>query len=119
MDLERDRTYIIHQILKYGTFADIQWLFKTYSKKDVSQVFINKPSKSYPKPLFYTIETLIKLANKKFTGEFHDKLFLEQLIYFNGLEIIPTAFLKEKHTPEEIKAFLEHEAETCLKKILP
>lgn len=67
----------------------------------------------------YTIETLINLANKKFTGEFHDKLFLEQLTYFNDLEIIPTVFLKEKHTPEEIKAFLGHEVEAYLKKILP
>ena len=67
----------------------------------------------------YTIETLIKLANEKFTGELHDKLFLEQLTYFDDLEIVPTVFVKEKHTPEEIKAFLGHEVETYLKKILP
>ena len=59
LDLERDRTYIIHQILKYGTFADIQWLFKTYSKKNVNHVFINKPSKSYPKPLFQFVKNYI------------------------------------------------------------
>lgn len=67
----------------------------------------------------YDMTTLITLAEKKFTGEFHDKLFLEQLTYFEDLEIVPTAFLKESYTPDDIKNFLSHQVELYLKSVLP
>lgn len=67
----------------------------------------------------YSIENLINLANKKFVGEFHDKLFLEQLIYFDDIEAIPTKFLKESYADTEIKSFLEQQVEMYLKKVLP
>lgn len=68
---------------------------------------------------FYTLEKLVNLANKKFTGEFHDKLFLEQLTFFDDVEIIPTNFLKESYTDSEIKSFLEQQVKVYLKKVLP
>lgn len=66
LDLERDKSYIIHQILKYGSFANISWLFKTYSKQNIAQTFIEKPSKSYPKSVFYFIKNyVLSLGDKK------------------------------------------------------
>lgn len=59
LDLDRDKSYIMHQVLKYGSFADISWLFKTYSKKDVTQTFIEKPSKTYPKSVFHFIKNYV------------------------------------------------------------
>jgi len=66
LDLERDKWYIIHQILSYGTFSDIRWLFNTYSKSDVINVFINRPSKTYPKVVYQFVKNyILNLKNKK------------------------------------------------------
>ncbi len=54
---------------------------------------------------------LAKLSQKKFGVEFNPKLFLEQLVFFKDLQITKTSFIKEKYSPEEIKKFLEKEAE--------
>jgi len=66
----------------------------------------------------YNIGKLVKLAEQKFIGEFHDKLFLQQLTYYSDLEIVPTVFLKETYKTEEIKTFLEQQVEAYLKKVL-
>ena len=67
----------------------------------------------------YDIPGIIDLAEKKFTGEFNPKLFLEQLTYFSDLQIVPIEFLKEPHSPPEIQSFLENQTESYIKKILP
>jgi len=56
---------------------------------------------------FYSIDTLISLATKKFGGEFNEKLFLSQLTYFADIDIVSTVYIKEKYSDDEIKAFLE------------
>ncbi|EKD64953.1 MAG: hypothetical protein ACD_50C00232G0002 [uncultured bacterium] len=72
LDLERDKGYIIHQVLIYGSFDDIRWLFQTYSKKEVLEVFLNHPSKNYPREVFYFIKNFVlslkpvKLAEEKY-----------------------------------------------------
>ena len=67
----------------------------------------------------YSIGQIIQLAEKKFTGEFNPKLFLQQLIYFDDIKIVETQFLKESYTPEEIKTFLGSQVEAYLKTVLP
>lgn len=59
LDIKRDKGYIIHQILIYGTFEELQWLFSTYSKKEIVDVFINNPQKLYPKSMFYFVKNFI------------------------------------------------------------
>jgi len=68
---------------------------------------------------FYSIEKILTLAKEKFGGEFNEKLFLGQLVYFDDIKIVPTVFLKESYTDDEIKSFLEKEVEAYIKKILP
>lgn len=63
----------------------------------------------------YLIEDLIKLAERKFGGEFSEKLFLGQLTYFDDIKIVTTVFLKEKYTDLEIKSFLEKEVRAYVK----
>ena len=66
LDLDQDKEYIIHQVLNYGSFADIRWLFQTYSKKDVASVFVNHPAQSYPKPVFHFVKNfLLGLKNHR------------------------------------------------------
>lgn len=54
----------------------------------------------------YSIKDLIKLAERKFGGEFSEKLFLGQLTYFDDIKIVPTVFLREKYTDLEIKSYI-------------
>lgn len=65
----------------------------------------------------YSLKKTIKLAEKKFAGEFNEKLFLGQLTYFDDLEIFPTVFLKESYTPNQIKFFLGERVREYLKKV--
>ena len=67
----------------------------------------------------YSVNDLIDLAEKKYGGEFSSKLFLGQLTYFEDVKILPTVFLKEKYSDQEIKSYLEREVRLYLKKILP
>lgn len=65
LNLERDKAYIVHQILIYGTLDDIRWLLKTYSKKEIVDTFLKTPYKNYPKYVFYFVKNyLLKLKNK-------------------------------------------------------
>lgn len=62
-----------------------------------------------------TLEEIINLAKKKFKGEFNENLFLEQLVYFKDLEIVPIKFLQESFDDKETKKFLEEEVKKYLK----
>lgn len=67
----------------------------------------------------YATDKIVALAKKKFNGEFNEKLFLEQLCYFDDVDILPTVFLKESYTPAQIQAFLQKEVRNYLARILP
>lgn len=72
LDLEKDKSYIIHQILLYGTFDEIRWLFRTYPKKVILNVFLEYPRQIYPKEVFRFVKNYIlslkriKLAEEKY-----------------------------------------------------
>src|SRR3989304_7077168 len=52
LDLQKDQTYIIHQILAYGTWDQIKWLFDVYTTSTISNVFSHKPEKDYSEKSF-------------------------------------------------------------------
>ncbi len=66
----------------------------------------------------YTLEDVIRLAEKKFAGEFNAKLLLPQLTFFDDITMAETAFLKESYTEEEIKKFLGEQVDAYLKTVL-
>lgn len=43
LDAQKDKTYIISQVLRYGSLDEIKWLFKTYPKKEIKSVFTKHP----------------------------------------------------------------------------
>ena len=64
LDLEKDKVYIIHQILSYGNLKQIRWLFKVYDKKTIREVFLKTPKNIYNLPELYFIKnTLLGLKN--------------------------------------------------------
>lgn len=59
LDHDRDRTYIIHQVLSNGRLEDIQWLFKAYSRGEIAHEFLSKPYKSYRASRFHFVKTIL------------------------------------------------------------
>lgn len=41
LDLTKDKHYIISQVLNYGTWEDLKWLFKIYSEREIKNVVRN------------------------------------------------------------------------------
>jgi len=64
------------------------------------------------------LDKIISDAKKRFSGEFSEKLFLEQLSYFKDLEVVDIEFIKEKYTEKEIKKFLTEQVEKYTTKAL-
>jgi len=59
LDLEKDKIYIIHQILAYGDVADIKWLLTAYPKNTIDHVFTTTPYKDYRKSRFHFVKNMI------------------------------------------------------------
>lgn len=66
----------------------------------------------------FNLKKIIYLGKKKFKGEFIETQFLEQLRYFDDLQIVPVDFTKEKYNDEEIKNYLQSQVKDYLKKYL-
>lgn len=64
LDPEKNKVYIIHQILAYGRMEDISWLFQNYSLEEIRQVFLAAPSKNYRPARFHFVRNfLLSLEN--------------------------------------------------------
>jgi hypothetical protein len=64
LNTENDKNYIIHQILAYGTWNDLKWLFKTYGLTKIKNVFIKHPSKDYQPSVFnFVTRVLLELKD--------------------------------------------------------
>ncbi|MBU4298719.1 hypothetical protein KJ636_01635 [Patescibacteria group bacterium] len=59
LDWEKDKNYIIHQVLMYGDLKDISLLFKIYSRKQVREIFKKNPMKIYTPQNFNFIKKII------------------------------------------------------------
>lgn len=65
LNLKKDKYYIIHQVLIYGGMEELKWLFETYSKEEITDVFIHHPYRSYPRYLFYFVKNHLLDCKKK------------------------------------------------------
>lgn len=71
LDLEKDKIYVINQILAYGSLENVKWLFKNIPKSKIENIFINHPQKIYTKSAFHFTKTIllnlkINLDEKKY-----------------------------------------------------
>lgn len=74
LDLKEDKVYIINQILVYGSFKELKWLFRTYPKKTIREVFIHQPLKIYtPSAFNFAREILLGLKSQNFKIENYDR----------------------------------------------
>lgn len=62
IDLNINKKYIINQILAYGTWDNLKWLFKNYKLSDIREVFVNNPEKDYtPQGYNFTKNVLLNV----------------------------------------------------------
>jgi len=59
LNLEKNKGYIISQVLQYGDLSELQWLFRTYSRKRIKDEFLKHPTKIYFKQPFYFIKNYL------------------------------------------------------------
>jgi len=52
LDLEKNRSYIVNQVLSLGTLEELSWLFKTYTKEIIRKIFVSEPAKIYSSSSF-------------------------------------------------------------------
>jgi len=63
IDIEKDKIYIIHQVLSYGSMDDIRLLSRLYPKNEIINVFKNFPKRIYTRPVFlYLRDFLLKIG---------------------------------------------------------
>jgi len=86
-DIASDKAYAIGRRPEYRDYVDLFIILKDGFK----------------------IEQTIMDAREKFGGEFSEKLFLSQLVYFEDIKDFSVDFIKENYTIEEIKDFFKKE----------
>src|SRR3989344_168357 len=59
LDTQRDKNYIIHQILAYGGWTDLGWLLRVYPKSEIITEFVNRPTKDYQPEAFNFVKNLL------------------------------------------------------------
>jgi hypothetical protein len=73
LDLQKDKSYIIHRVLTYGDLEQINWLKEVYSKDEIKDIFINKPQKLYTKSSFNFIKNYVLGIDQKLERDHYDK----------------------------------------------
>jgi len=70
LDCQKDKIYIINQILAYGGLKEIKWLFKNYPLKVVKDVFLQHPIKTYrPQTFNFVKEILLNIKDNNLIKE--------------------------------------------------
>ena len=76
LDKEKDKVYIIHQILSYGDVSEVRQLLRIYDKKEVRETFVKYPKKIYQPSVFYfTKNFVLGLERKRLKEENYVKTF--------------------------------------------
>lgn len=59
VDIEKDKTYIIHHILAHGSMEEIWWVMRTYPIETIQNIFRTAPYKEYRAPRFNFIKNYL------------------------------------------------------------
>jgi len=70
LDLKEDKDYIISQVLNYGTWEDLKWLFKVYSEEEIKKIIKNPQRGLWFKKVLNFWTTIFNIRLKK---EIRDK----------------------------------------------
>jgi len=70
------------------------------------------------KEKYIDLNELVEISTKKLKNDFSEKLFLEQLVYYNDVQNYDIEFVKKEIDSVEIKNFLENEVKEFKRKSL-
>lgn len=73
LDLEKNASYIVNQILSLGSLDEIRWLFTTYGKPKVGQIFLEKPMKIYTPSALNFSKIILGVAAEQAPDDRYDK----------------------------------------------
>lgn len=73
LDTQKNKSYIIHQILAFGTLDDIRWLFKTYDRSTITDVFLRQPMKLYTPAAFHFSKLMLDITDAMAPSNRYDK----------------------------------------------
>lgn len=59
LDINKHKSYIIHQILSWGSFREWKWLLANYPIKTIRKVFIEKPHKDYRPEVYHFVKNYV------------------------------------------------------------
>ena len=73
---EKDKDYVIHQILAYGGWDHLAWLIKKYGQNQIRKVFINQPAKDYSERSFNFIrKVFLKIPDSVVDKRYYVKTY--------------------------------------------
>lgn len=81
LDLEKDKNYIIHQILSSGTWDNVAWLFRTYSIETIRNSFEKYPEKDYTEQSYNFIRNILIETNKDLDKKQYVKTYPRNIRY--------------------------------------
>ncbi|MEK9143151.1 MAG: hypothetical protein AAB481_00790 [Patescibacteria group bacterium] len=59
LDLEKNKAYVVHQVLALGTWEQIRWLLNYYGVDMVREVFQKQPMKLYSPAAFHFTQLIL------------------------------------------------------------
>jgi len=65
LSLKKDKDYIIPQVLNYGAWDDLKWLYKVYSEKEIKKVVENPRRGIWFKKVLKFWTTIFNIRLKK------------------------------------------------------
>lgn len=96
-DIAADKAHTLGHRATWRDYVDLFWLIKHAG---------------------LTVASIVDLAEKKFSGDFVNAQFVEQLGYFDDVNVMPIDYLKDTYDPKEIKQYLTDASVAYLKTIL-
>ncbi|PIP57871.1 hypothetical protein COX03_00750 [Candidatus Woesebacteria bacterium CG22_combo_CG10-13_8_21_14_all_39_10] len=76
LDLQKDKNYIVHQILAYGGWDHLTWLLDNYKLDKIKDVFTQHPAKDYDERSFNFIQKiLLKIPNADIDKRYYVKTY--------------------------------------------
>jgi hypothetical protein len=74
LDIAKDKAYIIHQTLAFGTLSDIKLLFNIYSLEEVRHIFLKQPKPLYsPQGLNFLQKYILQIEDARLSKEHYVK----------------------------------------------
>lgn len=73
LDLQKDKNYIIHQVLGYGSLDELSWLRQTYKENVIKAIFVKEPRKLYTASGFNFIKNYLLDIPERLNKAFYVK----------------------------------------------